>query len=373
MIGKTPVTLVAATLAAAFVGAVPARSSSAFELQQNAKPEGVRLAYDQLLDALDVAVSDNHSRAARGRIRTAASRLDVAIKLDGGARDNLEAAVGNIVKSLADGTFDASRSIDALKHNAKGNAIEADAWLPETLPGTWVRGPIGQSMHQGGIGDCVGISVVKAFSTTSVGRAILSRSVKRASNGDFNVMLPGEPTRTVIAAKDTAQFGAGDAAAGAIIGALFKDFGIDPKHGALPTNKAMALLSMGFGSHRRLWDAQATPQKIEAFLVKNADHVGRDMAMVFGGTPGKDAAWSRGDGHAFAVLRIDVGTGMVTYTNPWDETRERTIPIATLARQAAGTSADFETVTFDTQVLTAASDGVPAFRDPELLTGRHRS
>lgn len=127
---------------------------------------------------------------------------------------------------------------------------------------------------------------------------------------------------------------------------MFRYFHRDPKQGALPTNKVMELLAGTLGDHARRADAEMTPQEITEFLARNADNVGRGVAMVFGGKPGRNGEWTKGDGHAFAVIRIDPAAGMLTYTNPWNEATTRTIAIADLARQAAGTSADFETVTF---------------------------
>jgi hypothetical protein len=142
------------------------------------------------------------------------------------------------------------------------------------------------------------------------------------------------------------QFGKGDPGAAAVVGAMFQYFHKDPKQGALPTNEVMELLAGHAGGHDRLADAHSTPKVITDYLLQHADGVGSRYAMVFGGKPARNGDWSKGDGHAFAIIRIDRSNMMLTYTNPWNEATTRNIPIEDLARQAAGTPADFETVSF---------------------------
>ena len=108
----------------------------------------------------------------------------------------------------------------------------------------------------------------------------------------------------------------------------------------------MELLAGNLGRHARLADAKSSAADIERFLLGNAPMVGAKVAMVFGGKPAHGGDWSRGDGHAFAVLRIDAASRTVFYTNPWNEGKVHTIAISDLAAQASGTSADFETVSF---------------------------
>ncbi|MGO4726482.1 MULTISPECIES: hypothetical protein [unclassified Inquilinus] len=303
-------------------------------------------AYRQLVHELEQSHGARPDSAASQRIAAAARDFQDALKRDGGARPELATDARNIVVSLGDGTFSADGSIAALRRDARGSVITAEPWIPSP-GGDPIPGAIGIALNQTGEGDCVGISVIKAFSDTPAGTAILHKAVTANADGSFNISFPGDATTVYhLGPDDLDQFGKGDPAAAALVGAMFRYFHRDPSQGALPTNKVMELLAGTLGDHARRADAEMTPQEITDFLAGNADNVGRGVAMVFGGKPGRNGEWTKGDGHAFAVIRIDPAAGMLTYTNPWNEATTRTIAIADLARQAAGTSADFETVTF---------------------------
>ncbi|WP_407158326.1 hypothetical protein [Bradyrhizobium sp. STM 3557] len=306
--------------------------------------QAIEGSYHRLISALESARSD---AAARQTIAKMAQDFRDALKRDGGARPSLEGDATNIIKSLSDGTFSAERSVQALRRDAKGSVIDFGSWRP-ALGGTAIPGDIGTHLNQTHEGDCVGVSVLKAFSTTRAGAELLHGMVTRDNDGNHNVSLPGDPSTLYrLAAGDLDQYGTGEPAAAAVVGALYRYFHLDPKHASLPTNKVMELLAGRFGDHARLADAETSPAGLTDFLMKHANRVGVDVAMVFGGKPGPKGEWSKGDGHAFAVLHINAATGTLTYTNPWDQARQtRTIAIADLARQAAGTSADFETITF---------------------------
>ena len=301
---------------------------------------GVQPAFDALVRSLEAPQVRGSGRPA---VEDAARRLKVAIQADGGAREGLMAVTRNIVVSLRDGSFSAEASLRALRGIAPRTVLDPGPWrssapYPE---------PVGLSLHQKGEGDCVGISALKAFSTTHAGETILRRAVSRDPAGGFAVNLPGAPSRVFhLRDGDLDQYGIGDPAGAAIIGALFQYFGLDPHHAALPTNKVMELLAGNLGRHARLADAKSSAADIERFLLGNAPMVGAKVAMVFGGKPAHGGDWSRGDGHAFAVLRIDAASRTVFYTNPWNEGKVHTIAISDLAAQASGTSADFETVSF---------------------------
>ncbi|HMG51704.1 MAG TPA: hypothetical protein VK597_13960 [Inquilinus sp.] len=303
-------------------------------------------AYRQLVHDLEQSHGARPDNAASQRIAAAARDFQDALKRDGGARPELATDARNIVASLGDGTFSADGSIAVLRRDAKGSVITTEPWTPSP-GGDPIPGAIGIALNQTGEGDCVGISVIKAFSDTPAGAAILHKAVTANADGSFNISFPGDATTVYHLGPDNLdQFGKGDPAGAAVVGAMFRYFHRDPKQGALPTNKVMELLAGTLGDHARRADAEMTPQEITDFLAGNADSVGKGVAMVFGGKPGRNGEWTKGDGHAFAVIRIDPAAGMVTYTNPWNEATTRTIAIADLARQAAGTSADFETVTF---------------------------
>lgn len=313
-------------------------------------PVGIRAiesTYHQLLQTLDQSRGAPPDATMRQRITSAAQAFTQAMKVDGGARDNLNTDVKNIVASLSDGTYSAQGSINALRRDAKGSVIDAGVWNP-ALSGAALPQPFGTHLNQTSEGDCVGISVVRAFANTQTGAQILRKGVTTNPDGSFNVSLPGDPQRVYhLQAGDLDQYGKGDAPAAAVVGAMFQYFNLDPKKGALPTNKVMELLAGQYGDHERLADAQSSPAAITDFLLKNAADVGSRTAIVFGGKPARNGDWSKGDGHAFAIIRIDPATGMLSYTNPWNEGAQiRTIAISELAQQAAGTSADFEKVSF---------------------------
>ncbi|MGY2293501.1 hypothetical protein ACW9H6_27595 [Pseudomonas sp. SDO528_S397] len=320
---------------------------------QAASPEpqvGIRAietAYHPLLQELDQSRGARPNDATRQRITTAAQAFVQAIKRDGGARDDLLTDVKNIVASLSDGSYSADGSINALRRDAKGSVIDAGTWNP-SLSGTALAQPFGTHLNQTGEGDCVGISVVRAFANTQAGAQILRKGVTTNADGSFNVSLPGDPQHVYhLPAAGLDQYGKGDPAAAAVVGAMFQYFKKDPSQGALPTNKVMELLAGQYGDHERLPDAASTPQIITDFLLKNANDVGTRAAIVFGGKPARNGDWTNGDGHAFAIIQINPATGMLSYTNPWNEgVQVRTIAISELAQQAAGTSADFEKVSF---------------------------
>jgi hypothetical protein len=307
----------------------------------------IETTYHQLLTEL------NHSRGARPdgqtrqHITTAAQAFQAAMQRDGGARDNLNTDVKNIVVSLSDGSYSAEGSIHALQRDAKGSVIDAGPWQP-ALAGNPITQPIGTHLNQTSEGDCVGISVVKAFSTTQAGARILQRGVTLNTDGSYNVSLPGAPSTVFhLPAGDLDQYGKGDAPAAAVVGAMFQYFHLDPAKGSLPTNKVMELLAGHYGDHQRLADAHSSPEDITRFLLSHASAVGSHAAIVFGGKPARSGDWSKGDGHAFAIIHIDPASGLLSYTNPWNEgVQVRTLAISELAAQAAGTSADFEMVTF---------------------------
>jgi hypothetical protein len=303
-------------------------------------------AYRELGQALEQSRGGRPDSAASQRIAAAARDFQDALKRDGGARPELAIDAHNIAASLKDGTFSADGSIAALRRDAKGSVIGAGPWTP-AHGGDSISGAIGVALNQTGEGDCVGISVIKAFASTPAGTAILHKAVTANADGSFNISFPGDAATVYHLGPDNLdQFGKGDPAASALVGAMFRYFHRDPSQGALPTNKTMELLAGTLGDHARRADAEMTPQEITDFLARNADAVGNGEAMVFGGKPGRKGEWTKGDGHAFAIIHIDPTAGMVTYTNPWNEATTRTIAIADLAQQAAGTSADFETVTF---------------------------
>ncbi|MDY7532993.1 hypothetical protein RGV33_15095 [Pseudomonas sp. Bout1] len=332
-------TLITSVLAMASVG--PAFAAPQVGIR------AIESTYHQLLQALDQSRGTRPDDAVRQRITAAAQAFQDALKRDGGARANLSTDVRNIVASLNDGSYSAEGSINALRRDAKGSVIDAGAWKP-SLAGTPIGQPLGTHLNQTSEGDCVGISVVRAFANTRTGAEILRRGVTANADGSFNVSLPGDPVTVYhLQAGDLDQYGKGDPPAAAVVGAMFQYFKLDPAKGSLPTNKVMELLAGQYGDHLRLADAENTPQGITDFLLKNASAVGSQAAVVFGGKPARNGDWSRGDGHAFAIIQINPATGLLSYTNPWNEGAQvRTIAISELARQAAGTSADFEMVTF---------------------------
>ena len=309
--------------------------------------QGVQPAFNVLVAALQNAQAQP-SDAGRRAVAQAAKNLEDAIQVDGGARRTLMAATRNIVASLQIGGLNAEASLQTLQRIASYTVIDPGPWRPGPL----YPEPVGLNLHQRAEGDCVGISALKAFSTTQMGEAILRRAVAADPNGGYVVNLPGAPSRVFhVPAQALGQYGVGDPAAAAIVGALFQYFGLDPHHASLPTNKVMELLAGDLGRHARLADASASPQQIEDFLMRRAPVVGVDVAMVFGGKPGRGAdgvrgAWTRGDGHAFAILRIDPASRTVFYTNPWNEGVVHGIAISELASQASGASADFEITIF---------------------------
>jgi len=303
-------------------------------------------AYRQLVQTLQQSRNSSTDTTTREQITQTAKNFQDAMQRDGGARPELTADAHNIIASLSDGTFNAAASVNALRRDARGSVIESGKWIP-SMPGSPIANPIGTHLNQRSEGDCVGISVVKAFSNTQRGAAILHQAVTQNSDGSYNVSLPGDPSSVYrLNPGELDQFGRGDPGAAAVVGAMFQYFHKDPKQGALPTNKVMELLAGHAGEHDRLADAHSTPGQITAYLLQHADGVGSRYAMVFGGKPARNGDWSQGDGHAFAIIRIDIANMTLTYTNPWNEATTRTIAINDLARQAAGTSADFETVTF---------------------------
>jgi hypothetical protein len=336
-------------LACVLVTAAPCADGAA---AGNGNPEtGLRAvegAYHQLVHELDLSRGARPDNTIRNRITLAAEGFRNTMRRDGGARPDLDTDAKNIIASLGDGTFSPEKSVAALRRDARGSVIDAGIWHPSDLGGSPIPGAIGTHLNQTSEGDCVGISVVKAFSNTRAGSEILRKAVTANPDNSYNVSLPGDPATVYhLASSELDQFGKGDPAAAAIVAAMFRYFHLDPRKGALPTNKVMELLAGQFGDHARLADAETTPQDITDFLLRNANRVGNQTAMVFGGRPGRKGEWSKGDGHAFAVIHIDAASGMLSYTNPWNEGEEtRTIAIADLARQAAGTPADFETVAF---------------------------
>lgn len=303
--------------------------------------------YHQLLHELDQSRGARPDDATRQRIILAAQAFQGAMKRDGGAREQLSTDVKNIVVSLSDGSYSAESSLNALRRDAKGSVIDAGPWKP-SLAGAAIAQTIGTRLNQTSEGDCVGISVVRAFANTRTGAAILRKGVTGNADGSFNVSLAGDPATVYhLAAGDLDQYGKGDPPAAAVVGAMFQYFHLDPAKGALPTNKVMELLAGHYGDHQRLADAENTPQSITDFLLSNASDVGSRAAIVFGGKPARNGDWSKGDGHAFAIIQINPATGMLSYTNPWNESVQvRTMSISDLAHQAAGTSADFEKVMF---------------------------
>ncbi|HCT05940.1 MAG TPA: hypothetical protein DIW86_11315 [Pseudomonas sp.] len=307
----------------------------------------IETTYHQLITELDRSRGGRPDADTRQRITTAAQAFQATMQRDGGARDNLNTDVKNIVASLSDGSYSADGSIRALQRDAKGSVIDAGPWKP-ALAGNPIAEPIGTHLNQTSEGDCVGISVVKAFSNTQMGAQILQRGVTLNADGSFNVSLPGAPSTVFhLQAADLDQYGKGDAPAAAVVGAMFQYFHLDPAKGSLPTNKVMELLAGQYGDHQRLADAHSSPQDITQFLLSHASGVGSRAAIVFGGKPARNGDWSKGDGHAFAIIHIDPASGQLSYTNPWNEgVQVRTIAISDLAAQAAGTSADFEMVTF---------------------------
>lgn len=313
-------------------------------------PVGIRAietTYHQLLTELDHSRGARPDGATHQRISAAAQAFQAAMQQDGGARDDLKTDVKNIVVSLGDGSYSAEGSILALQRDAKGSVIDAGPWQP-ALAGNPLPQPIGTHLNQTSEGDCVGISVVKAFSTTQAGARILQRGVTQNPDGSYNVSLPGAPSTVFhLQAADLDQYGKGDAPAAAVVGAMFQYFHLDPAKGSLPTNKVMELLAGQYGDHQRLADAHSSAQDITRFLLSHASAVGSRAAIVFGGKPARNGDWSKGDGHAFAIIHIDPASGLLSYTNPWNEgVQVRSIAISELAAQAAGTSADFEVVTF---------------------------
>lgn len=307
----------------------------------------IETTYHQLLTELDHSRGARPDGQTRQHITTAAQAFQASMARDGGARDNLNTDVKNIVVSLSDGSYSAEGSIHALQRDAKGSVIDAGPWQP-ALAGNPITQPIGTHLNQTSEGDCVGISVVKAFSTTQAGARILQRGVTLNTDGSYNVSLPGAPSTVFhLPAGDLDQYGKGDAPAAAVVGAMFQYFHLDPAKGSLPTNKVMELLAGHYGDHQRLADAHSSPQDITRFLLSQASAVGSHAAIVFGGKPARNGDWSKGDGHAFAIIHIDPASGLLSYTNPWNEgVQVRTLAISELAAQAAGTSADFEMVTF---------------------------
>jgi len=130
--------------------------------------------YHQLVHELDLSRGARPDGAIRQRITLAARGFQNAIKRDGGARPDLDADARNITVSLADGTFSADKSIDVLRHDARGSVIDARVWDPSSLGGAPIPGVIGTHLDQTNEGDCVGISVVKAFSNTKVGSLLVA-------------------------------------------------------------------------------------------------------------------------------------------------------------------------------------------------------
>lgn len=335
--GSLRLSVIACVVAAAVAGRASADTGT----------RAIERTYHQLVHELSLSHGVPPDEAVRRNVTTAAQEFQNAMRRDGGARPELASDAKNIIASLKDGSFSADKSVDALRRDSRGSVIDAGAWNPASLAGTPVPATIGTHLNQTSSGDCVGVSVVKAFSNTRMGAEILSKTVTQAANGSYNVNLPGDPATVYhVDPGGLENIGKGDPAAAAVITAMFRYFHLDPKTQALPTNKVMELLAGTAGSHARLADAETTPEGITRFLLGNAAAAGSSVAIVFGGRPGPKGVWSRGDGHAFAIIHIDASSGIVAYTNPWNQDDVHTIAVADLARQAAGTPADFETVSF---------------------------
>lgn len=223
------------------------------------------------------------------------------------------------------------------------NSISGSNSTPnsDTTPGAAVSGEVGANLQQQQIGDCVGISALKSFSTTPEGESILKSSVSKNADGSYDVRFKGDPGQVYnIKAQDLSQYAKGDPAASAILAATYQHFGIDPQTGSLPTDKMMELLAGNQGSHQK-WVSDSASQ-VENELKQLAPHIGKDTAVVFGGAPGSDGQLVRGNDHAFCLTGVNEANQTISYTDPWNDNQQHTMSINDFINDTVGTGADIE-------------------------------
>ena len=187
----------------------------------------------------------------------------------------------------------------------------------------------------------MGISSLKAFSTTPAGEATLKSTVSKNADGSYDVRFKGDPGQSYnIKSQDLSQYAKGDPESSAILAAAYQHFGTDPKTGSLPTDKMMELLTGSQGSHQK--QVSSSNSQVDDELRQIAPHLGKDEAVVFGGAPGSDGQLVRGNDHAFTLTGVDEANQTVSYTDPWNTDTQRTMSIKDFEANTVGTGADIE-------------------------------
>jgi hypothetical protein len=261
---------------------------------------------------------------------------------DDGLLRDIDGGLNNDSTGHSDGIFTWDELLGAQKHTKDPNYVFVgyDNNFKRPVDPNQITG----DSQQKTLGNCSFLSAARAFEKTTQGKKILSQTVHANDDGSYDVNFKGDQyTVYHISKSDWSSFNAGDPVMQALCVAAdmyYKANGhSDGVAGHFP-QEVYQLLDNGQGTES---DIQCSEGKdaIKAKLLQAAPLLGKSEALTLIGDPDDNANWKAGSGHAFQVESIDVATGTITYTNPWDTSVKRTITIDDLTTQMETSKAGY--------------------------------
>lgn len=177
---------------------------------------------------------------------------------------------------------------------------------------------------QAGEGDCDAISPLRAIESTPQGLKELRNCITE-DGSNYKVTFPTRPGQTFTIPKsevnNPSSWGTtayrGNPKTAAIIDAAYKALGV-PQGAGLGTGAVQKL----FTNNTNTTDLKGqSSAQVEQMLKSLAPKLGNSTGVSFSGVAGNggDLASAGQASHEFALTGINLKTGTVTYTNPWDE------------------------------------------------------
>jgi hypothetical protein len=201
-------------------------------------------------------------------------------------------------------------------------------------------GYIDTDTQQQGKGDCVFLSTTRGLSQTAEGRADIKNAIKANNDGSFDVKFAGADKSyhvTADQAKQQGQWANGDKdmqILGTAADAYFKDHGQANGAESQSFSSVSKLLTGKDASNTLSLTGKNSVADIKNALIAAAPDVGKTKSIGLSGGVTDSGDWKAKDtAHEFQVESIDTKTGTVTYTNPWDTSKKRTISMDDLAKQ----------------------------------------
>jgi hypothetical protein len=282
-------------------------------------------------------ISDFYNLSISGTASQDAKAAAAYVNENQGLLRDIDGHIDKTADGVSDGKFGWSEFQNAQKH-----ALDPDYGFRNYANGEApaLNGTIIQDTQQGGVNDCGANSALRALAETDKGKELIRNSITKVyDDGSADVVFAGDSGTTyhVIQADiNKMANGTGDKDMQILLAAIdqkIKNHGNPNGIDHIVPDDVYQLIDGGQGRGENLTTPGSTPDSVKEFLLNAAPHIGKDMALTITGAVDANGNWKAGYDHAFQISKIDTNTDMVTYTNPWDSSIQRTISIKDLANQ----------------------------------------